>query len=154
MKYNNIQYRVKNYAFLEGGFTQVSNSVLKIVDNAYQFTVYFYLCKNWNKRYNYAFPSIRTISKDCKMSVPTVQKAIKGLEEKRLVAVLKFDEKLYNSFPNNIYRIFFPIIEEEEEIYNIPQLTEEQIRQLEDIENGIYNMRLDKEDEDDEDKNN
>ena len=104
LKYNNIQYRVKNYAFLEGGFTQVSNSVLKIVDNAYQFTVYFYLCKNWNKRYNYAFPSIRTISKDCKMSVPTVQKAIKGLEEKRLVAVLKFDEKLYNSFPNNIYR--------------------------------------------------
>ena len=152
MKYNNIQYRVKNYAFLEGGFTQISNSVLKIVDNAYQFTVYFYLCKNWNRRYGYAFPSIRKIAKDCKMSTPTVQKAIKGLEEKKLIAVLKFDEKLYNTFPNNIYRIFFPIIEEEEEIYNIPQLTDEQIKQLEDIENGLYEMKLDEDIKEDKDE--
>ena len=120
MRQNNIQYRVKSYATLDGGFTQISNNVLKIVDNAYQFTVYFYLCKNWNRTYNYAFPSIRTIAKDCKMSTPTVQKAIKGLEDKKLVVTLKFDEKLYSAFPNNIYRIFYPIIEEEEEVYNIP----------------------------------
>lgn len=150
MKYNNIQYRVKNYATLDGGFTQISNNVLKIVDNAYQFTVYFYLCKNWNRTYNYAFPSIRTIAKDCKMSTPTVQKAIKGLEEKKLVVVLKFEEKIYNAFPNNIYRIFYPIIEEEEEVYNIPQLTPEQIKQLEDIEKGLYKLKVETEDENEE----
>lgn len=147
MKYNNIQYRVKSYATLERGFTQISNNVLRIVDNPYQFTVYYYLCKNWNRTYNYAFPSIRKISKDCKISTPTVQKALKGLEDKRLIAILKFDEKTNNSFPNNIYRIFYPIIEEEEEIYNIPQLTEEQIKQLEDIEKGIYNIRENEEEE-------
>ena len=81
------------------------------------------------------------------MSTPTVQKALKGLEDKRLIAILKFDEKTNNSFPNNIYSIFYPIIEEEEEIYNIPQLTEEQIKQLEDIEKGIYNIKENEEEE-------
>ena len=147
MRQNNIQYRVKSYATLDGGFTQISNNVLKIVDNAYQFTVYFYLCKNWNRAYNYAFPSIRTIAKDCKMSTPTVQKAIKGLEDKKLVVTLKFDEKLYNAFPNNIYRIFYPIIEEEEEVYNIPQLTKEQVEQLDNIEKGLYKLQVNEEDE-------
>lgn len=147
MRQNNIQYRVKSYATLDGGFTQISNNVLKIVDNAYQFTVYFYLCKNWNRTYNYAFPSIRTIAKDCKMSTPTVQKAIKGLEDKKLVVTLKFDEKLYNAFPNNIYRIFYPIIEEEEEVYNIPQLTKEQVEQLDNIEKGLYKLQINEEDE-------
>ena len=147
MRQNNIQYRVKSYATLDGGFTQISNNVLKIVDNAYQFTVYFYLSKNWNRTYNYAFPSIRTIAKDCKMSTPTVQKAIKGLEDKKLVVTLKFDEKLYNAFPNNIYRIFYPIIEEEEEVYNIPQLTKEQVEQLDNIEKGLYKLQVNEEDE-------
>lgn len=147
MRQNNIQYRVKSYATLDGGFTQISNNVLKIVDNAYQFTVYFYLCKNWNRTYNYAFPSIRTIAKDCKMSTPTVQKAIKGLEDKKLVVTLKFDEKLYNAFPNNIYRIFYPIIEEEEKVYNIPQLTKEQVEQLDNIEKGLYKLQINEEDE-------
>ena len=147
MRQNNIQYRVKSYATLDGGFTQISNNVLKIVDNAYQFTVYFYLCKNWNRTYNYAFPSIRTIAKDCKMSTPTVQKAIKGLEDKKLVVTLKFDEKLYSTFPNNIYRIFYPIIEEEEEVYNIPQLTKEQVEQLDNIEKGLYKLQVNEEDE-------
>lgn len=147
MRQNNIQYRVKSYATLDGGFTQISNNVLKIVDNAYQFTVYFYLCKNWNRTYNYAFPSIRTIAKDCKMSTPTVQKAIKGLEDKKLVVTLKFDEKLYSAFPNNIYRIFYPIIEEEEEVYNIPQLTKEQVEQLDNIEKGLYKLQVNEEDE-------
>lgn len=147
MKYNNIQYRVKSYATLERGFTQISNNVLRIVDNAYQFTVYYYLCKNWNITYNYAFPSIRKIAKDCKMSTPTVQKALKGLEDKKLIAILKFDEKIYNSFPNNIYKIFYPIIEEEEEVYNIPQLTKEQVEQLENIEKGIYKIVEDENEE-------
>ena len=147
MRQNNIQYRVKSYATLDGGFTQISNNVLKIVDNAYQFTVYFYLCKNWNRTYNYAIPSIRTIAKDCKMSTPTVQKAIKGLEDKKLVVTLKFDEKLYSAFPNNIYRIFYPIIEEEEEVYNIPQLTKEQVEQLDNIEKGLYKLQVNEEDE-------
>ena len=147
MRQNNIQYRVKSYATLDGGFTQISNNVLKIVDNAYQFTVYFYLCKNWNRTYNYAFPSIRTIAKDCKMSTPTVQKAIKGLEDKKLVVTLKFDEKLYSAFPNNIYSIFYPIIEEEEEVYNIPQLTKEQVEQLDNIEKGLYKLQVNEEDE-------
>lgn len=147
MKYNNIQYRVKSYATLERGFTQISNNVLRIVDNAYQFTVYYYLCKNWNRTYNYAFPSIRKIAKYCKMSTPTVQKALKGLEDKKLIAILKFDEKIYNSFPNNIYKIFYPIIEEEEEVYNIPQLTKEQVEQLENIEKGIYKIVEDENEE-------
>lgn len=147
MKYNDIEYRVKSYATLDGGFTQISNNVLKIVDNAYQFTVYFYLCKNWNRTYNYAFPSIRTIAKDCKMSSPTVQKAIKALEDKKLVVVLKFEEKLYNTFPNNIYRIYYPIIIEEEVVYNIPQLTKEQEEQLANIEKGLYKLKIEEDDE-------
>ena len=147
MKYNNIEYCVKKYSELSGGFTQISNNVLKIVDNAYQFTVYFYLCKNWNRTYNYAFPSIRTISKDCKMATSTVQKAMKCLEEKGLVVVLKFDEKLYNAFPNNIYRIYYPVIIGEEEVYNIPQLTKEQLEQLEKVENEIYKLKVEDDNE-------
>jgi hypothetical protein len=81
------------------------------------------------------------------MSTPTVQKAIKGLEDKKLVVTLKFDEKLYNAFPNNIYRIFYPIIEEEEEVYNIPQLTKEQVEQLDNIEKGLYKLQVNEEDE-------
>lgn len=75
------------------------------------------------------------------------KKAIKALEDKKLVVVLKFEEKLYNTFPNNIYRIYYPIIIEEEVVYNIPQLTKEQEEQLANIEKGLYKLKIEEDDE-------
>lgn len=105
-KINDIKYSLRRYETLQGNFTQISNSVLKIIDNCYQFTIYFYLCNMFNREYGYAFPSIRTIAAETHISVKKVQSTLKELEELGLISILKFEEKVSNTFPNNIYKVF------------------------------------------------
>lgn len=141
-KINDIKYSLRRYETLQGNFTQISNSVLKIIDNCYQFTIYFYLCNMFNREYGYAFPSIRTIAAETHISVKKVQSTLKELEELGLISILKFEEKVSNTFPNNIYKVFFPVIFEEKEIFNVPSLTDEQLKQLEDVENKVRKKTL------------
>lgn len=151
IKRHGIKYSVKRYATLEKGFTRILNDLFKVITSGNQYLVYSYLCFRYNQDYGYAFPSLKTIAKDCNISVSTVQRCIKELENLKLIVVLKFDEK-DNKYVNNIYKIFYPIIHEEKEIYEIPQLTEEQMKQLEDIEDKIYEIIEDDENDDNEDK--
>lgn len=145
----NIDY--ENYKNLDENFISVPNDLFKVITSGNQYLVYSYLCFRYNQDYGYAFPSLKTIAKDCNISVSTVQRCIKELENLKLIVVLKFDEK-DNKYVNNIYKIFYPIIHEEKEIYEIPQLTEEQMKQLEDIEDKIYEIIEDEENDDNEDK--
>jgi DNA-binding Lrp family transcriptional regulator len=92
---------------------------------------------------------LKTIAKDCNISLSTVQRSIKELEDLKLIVVLKFENK-ENKYVNNIYKIFYPIIHEEKEIYEIPQLTQEQLKQLESIEKEIYEIVEEEEEKDEE----
>lgn len=139
IKRHGIKYSVKRYATLEKGFTRIPNDIFKVITNGNQYLVYSYLCYRYNIDYGYAFPSLKTIASDCNISVSTVQRCLKELENLKLVVILKFTEK-DSKYVNNIYKIFYPIIHEEKEIYEIPQLTSEQIKQLEEIEKEIYEI--------------
>lgn len=107
-KSNDIVYSLRRYENLEGNYTQISNDAYKLT-NGNEFKIYSYLCMRYNKKYEYAFPSIRTIALDCNMSTKTVQKCISRLEEIKLIKILKFTEKT-NQYVNNIYRVYYPII--------------------------------------------
>lgn len=107
-KSNDIVYSLRRYENLEGNYTQISNDAYKLT-NGNEFKIYSYLCMRYNKEYEYAFPSIRTIALDCNMSTKTVQKCISRLEEIKLIKILKFTEKT-NQYANNIYRVYYPII--------------------------------------------
>lgn len=107
-KYKNILYSLKRYDYLEDNFTQISNDVFKLTTGN-EFKVYCYLCKNYNKNYGYSYPSLSTIAFDTNMSVPTVQKCIKKLEELKLIQVFKFEDK-NSKYVNNIYKVYYPII--------------------------------------------
>ncbi len=139
IKRHGVKYSVRGYARLDKNFTQIPNDVFRIITSGNQFLVYSYLCYRYNSDYNYAFPSLKTIAKDCNISLSTVQRSIKELEDLKLIVVLKFENK-ENKHVNNIYKIFYPIIHEEKEIYEIPQLTQEQLKQLESIEKEIYEI--------------
>lgn len=71
-KSNDILYSVRKYESLDKSFTKISNTVLKIVKDPYQYTIYSYLCSLFNREYGYAFPSIRKISKDTHISTKKV----------------------------------------------------------------------------------
>lgn len=107
-KYKNILYSLKRYDYLEDNFTQISNDVFKLTTGN-EFKIYCYLCKNYNKNYGYSYPSLSTIAFDTNMSVPTVQKCIKKLEELKLIQVFKFEDK-NSKYVNNIYKVYYPII--------------------------------------------
>lgn len=106
-KYKLVSYRKKT-----DGWTKIYNSSFEYIESATAFKVYCYLCYRYNEFHNYSFPSMNTIAKDCKMSKTTVQKAIKYLEEKKLIKRFKIREN--NDYCNNCYRIRYAIKIEEE----------------------------------------
>lgn len=107
-KFNNITYSLKRYDNLEGNFTKISNDVYKMT-NGNEFKIYSYLCSNYNRELGYAFPSLNVIADNTNMSLKTVQRAIKKLEEIGLIKIHKFEEK-NSKYANNIYRVYYPII--------------------------------------------
>ena len=98
-----IKVALKPYKELNTKFTQVSNFMRQYITDAYTFKVYFYLCERWNSVNNYAFPSIRNISKECSMSTQKVQNCIKWLIEEKLI--VKKSKEGYDGRTYNIYYI-------------------------------------------------
>ena len=103
-KYKNIPYLLRRYDCLEDNFTQISNDAFKLTTGN-EFKVYCFLCKHYNKKEGYSYPSLSTIAFDTNMSVPTVQKCIKKLEELGLIEVFKLEDE-----SRNFYVVYCPII--------------------------------------------
>jgi SOS-response transcriptional repressor LexA len=73
------------------------------------YMIYSYLVKNFNDRYNYAFPTIAEIQQDLGFgSNTTVTTAIKYLEEKRLIRIEKRKQGT-NKYDNNRYVVYYPV---------------------------------------------
>ena len=72
-----IKYSVRRYSNLEKSYTRIPNDIFKVVTSTYQLTVYTYLCFRYNRDYQYAFPSLKTIANDTNISLTTVKKIIK-----------------------------------------------------------------------------
>lgn len=106
------KYKIVSYRTKTDGWTKIYNSSFEYIESATAFKVYCYLCYRYNEKHNYSFPSMNTIAMDCKMSRSTVQKAIKYLEEKKLIKRFKIREG--NDYLNNCYRIRYAIRIEEE----------------------------------------
>ena len=119
-KINDITYSLECYEDMGNNYTQISNDVYKLT-NGNEFKIYCYLCSNYNEETGCSSPSFNTIAKDCKMSKATVQREIKRLEEIGLIKILKFTEKT-NQYTNNMYRIYYPIIKEEEKLKTFEEL--------------------------------
>lgn len=106
------KYKIVSYRKKSDGWTKIYNSSFEYIESPTAFKVYCYLCYRYNEFHNYSFPSMNTIARDCKMSKTTVQKAIKNLEEKKLIKRFKIREG--NDYSNNCYRIRYAIQIEEE----------------------------------------
>ena len=107
------KYKIVSYRKKTDGWTKIYNSSFEYIESLPAFKVYCYLCYRYNEYHNYSFPSMNTIAKDCKISKTTVQKAIKYLEEKKLIKRFKIKEG--NDYYNNCYRIRYAIQIEEEQ---------------------------------------
>lgn len=123
-----IRTRRVSYRGLDGNFTQIANTMFKYIPNGNDFKVYCYLCYRFNRDLDYAFPSLRTISKETCLNVKTVQKSIKWLEGQGLIKRYK---KEGSEWMNNCYFIKY-IVEELEEV---DLYTDEIIEEFEDDEN-------------------
>ena len=94
--------RLVPYKNLDKKFTKVANSMIYHIKDPYAYKVYCYLCIMHNSNYNYAFPSLSTISNDCQMSLQKVQKCIKWLNEKGFIVKVKLKRSECSNV-NNIY---------------------------------------------------
>lgn len=124
---NGLTYSVRKYARLDGKFTQIPNDAFLLIRNSNSFKVYCYLCYRYNRDYQYAFPSLNTIAKECGISVPTVTKTIKELEDLKLIAIEKFTDNK-NKYSNNMYYIFYPILDYDSHIDYIEQQLNEELK--------------------------
>ena len=98
--------RLEPYKVLNQNFTQVANSMFEYIEDAYAYKVYVYLCYRYNSNNEYAYPSINTISKDCKISRGKVQSCLKYLEERRFI--VKYKRK-GSEYMNNCYYINYVV---------------------------------------------
>lgn len=144
-KLNDIQYSCRRIEYLKeyGNYTQISNDVLKLT-NGNEFKIYFYLRTMYNHTYQYAFPSLRTIAEETDISLPTVKRCIKTLEEKHLIKILKFEAKT-SQYANNCYRLYFPIITKNNYLDNLieedKQNLQQTIKEIDDeVEGKIYSI--------------
>ena len=143
----NIKYDTKRYSTLEGNFTQIANDVFRIIESPYQYTVYCYLCMRYNTVNQYAFPSIKTMVKDCNIGQTKLKSTLKELEDLGLIKKKQL-KKENQSFANNIYYIFYPIIKEEEELVQKVISVEEVLKDISEGEKN-YTKTIEIEDEND-----
>ena len=104
-----ITTKLRSYRGLDKEFTQVANSMIKYIKNGNQFKIYVYLCSLYNRNFDYAFPSLTTIAKECNMSLNTVKNAIKDLCELGYIKKGKYEND--GGSNNNVYYIKY-IVEE------------------------------------------
>lgn len=108
------KYKLKPLYSLDSNWTKICNAMFKHIPNGNDFKIYCYLCFRYNKEYQYAFPSLNTISNDTCLSLSTVKRSIKWLEEKKFI--VRYKRKDQNSeWMNNCYYIRYV----EENIENI-----------------------------------
>ena len=98
-----INVKLKDYKGLKEDFTQVANSMQDYIEDPYTFSVYFYLCRTYNKYYGYSFPSIKTISEKTHMSEGRVKKSLNWLIERKFI--IRNHLKNGDGFLNNTYMI-------------------------------------------------
>lgn len=78
------------------GWTKMPNISIFYIKSPSAFKVYLYLCSKCNEQSN-ATASFSQISKDCKISISTVQGAIRNLEELGLIEKIKTDKNRYTT---------------------------------------------------------
>ena len=118
-----INVKLKDYKGLKEDFTQVANSMQDYIEDPYTFSVYFYLCRTYNREYGYSFPSIKTIAKKTHISEWKVKKSLAWLIERKFI--IKKQLKNGEEFMNNTYIIRYidmkdiieEIIKNEEDSY-------------------------------------
>ena len=121
---------LKPYSGLNEQFTQIANTMITYIEDPYTLKIYMYLCMRYNPKYDYSFPSLSTISNECKISLKKVKYSIKWLVEEGFVLKGKFKEA--NQYSNNIYYIRYLYIdnkEKEREIMSV--LPKEETKEIE-----------------------
>ena len=121
---------LKPYRGLDEQFTQIANTMITYIEDPYILKVYLYLCMRYNSKYDYAFPSLSSISNECKMSLKKVKTSIKWLTNEGFILKGKFKDA--GQYSNNIYYIRYLYIDKEEvrkEITSI--LPDEEIKEIE-----------------------
>lgn len=94
--------KLKPLYALEGNWTKICNTMFKYIPNGNDFKIYCYLCYRYNEKYQYAFPSLKTISNDTCISLTTVKKSVKWLEEKKFIIRYK---RQGDEWMNNCYYV-------------------------------------------------
>lgn len=122
-KKKKLERKIKRvpYRGLDGNFTQIANTMFRYIPNGNDYKVYCYLCYRFNRDLDYSCPSFNTISRETKLSVKTVQKSIKWLEDQGFIKKL---ERQNCSRTNNCYYIGY-ILEDKEEPTKIMEGVEE-----------------------------
>lgn len=96
--------KLKPLYVLEGNWTKICNTMFKYIPNGNDFKIYCYLCYRYNEKYQYAFPSLSTIAEDTCLSISTVKRSLKWLEDKKYI--LRYKQKENNSeWKNNCYYV-------------------------------------------------
>lgn len=98
-----IKAKLKPYNSLKDNFTQVANSMLAYIHDPYTFKIYFYLCMRYNTNYNYAFPSLNSISRDCHIGITKVKESVKWLCDNKYIIKAKLKDG--DGYANNIYYV-------------------------------------------------
>lgn len=106
------KYKLKPLYALDANFTQIANTMFRYIPNASDFKVYCYLCFRYNRDYQYAFPSLSTISNETCLGLTTIKKSIKWLEKKRFIVRYK---KQGEEWMNNCYYVRY-VVEDVEEV--------------------------------------
>ena len=106
------KYKLKPLYVLDANFTQIANTMFRYIPNASDFKVYYYLCFRYNRDYQYAFPSLSTISNETCLGLTTIKKSIKWLEKKRFIVRYK---KQGEEWMNNCYYVRY-VVEDVEEV--------------------------------------
>lgn len=122
---------MKPYINIKDNWTKIPNNTFKVLNGkVYEFYVYSYLCKNFNKDNGYAFPSKKAIANDLGISYSSVNRAIKFLEENNLIKTFKSKTET-GKWVNNCYVINYVEKIVEETIEYKTELSEETKKAIE-----------------------
>lgn len=144
IKRNGLTYSVRRIKNMKSNFTQIPNSVFALISSDSTFRVYAYLLYRHNEEYQYSFPSIKTIARDCFMSETTVKKAIKELKDFKLIKVQKI-KNAKSQYVNNIYYMFYPVINYDKDIKRVEDEYNRELKEMQKEKTELYLEELEKE---------
>ena len=89
-----------------GNFFCVPNSIFKEKLKPKEFIVFCYL--KYRSDYDFiCFPSRKLMAKECRMSLPTLDSALKGLEDKCIVHVIRRCDSVTHNRISHLYKILW-----------------------------------------------